>query len=183
MMVMTEAGGAHQAESDDIADVPKTVAVMFLKERVYATFTGLAIVLVVYTSTGHHSAAYAFEILLLGVFAVVLAGFASDGIAHLAVHRTFPHGEDLRTLLRVAASGLGTLLLPLGMITLAWLDVVKLQTALLIAGYIYIGTLGLIGWLAVRRADITWWQKLAALITLVLIGLVVLSIQVLAHRH
>ncbi|WP_124708995.1 hypothetical protein [Gordonia insulae] len=180
---MTEPGTPDPISPADPAEVAPQMAVSFLKERVYATFTGLAIVLVMYRTYDHLTAAYAVEILVLGVVAVVLAGFASDGIAHLAVHQQFPHGKDLRMLFRVALSGLGTLVIPLILITLAGIDVLALDTALLIAGYVYIATLGLIGWLAVRNARITWWQKLAALVTLALIGLIVLAIQVLAHSH
>ncbi|MAU82553.1 hypothetical protein VX037_19630 [Gordonia sp. Z-3] len=179
---MSSTGTADPIDDDDLTN-PKRIATMYLKERVYASFTGLAIVLVLYNGAGHHSAAYAFEILALGVLAVVLAGFASDGIAHLAVHRQFPHGRDFRTLVRISTNALGTLTIPLGLIVAAWIGILELDTALLIAGFVYIGVLGLVGWLAVRRAQITWLQKLAALITLVLIGLIVLGIQVLAHSH
>ncbi|MYR07284.1 hypothetical protein GTV32_13625 [Gordonia sp. SID5947] len=180
---MTEPGVPDPISPADPVAIPRHMAVSYLKERVYATFTGLALVLVMYRGSGHHDAAYAFEILALGVFAVVLAGFAADGIAYLAVHRHFPTGRDLRTIVGISTGALGTLVFPLVLITLAWLDILELDTALLISGYIYIGTLALIGWLAVRKAEINWWQKLAALFTLVLIGFVVLAIQVLAHSH
>ncbi|MEE3852004.1 hypothetical protein VZC37_16800 [Gordonia sp. LSe1-13] len=189
---MSQAGGldpaqpvdpAQPLDHDDPAVQPPNVAVTFLKERVYATFTGLAIVLTLYNGADHHSAAYAFEILSMGVLAVILAGFASDGIAHLSVHRHFPRGNEIRTLLRIAGHALETLVVPIGLIVAAWIGILELDTALLIAGFVYIGTLGLTGWLAVRNAEVTWWQKLAALITLVVIGLIVLSVQVFAHSH
>ncbi|MFW0782965.1 hypothetical protein AAFP35_00460 [Gordonia sp. CPCC 206044] len=177
---MTE---AEDTSAPEYPDSSTHAQVMYLKERVYAAFTGLAIVLVVYNSADGHDAAYAFEVLLVGVVAITLAGLASDGIAHLAVHREFPHGADLVGILRAAAGALGTMLAPLISIVLAWLDVLTLRTALLVAGYIYIGTLVLIAWLAVRKARVTWWQKLAALVTLALLAFVVLAIQVLAHSH
>ncbi|GAB91999.1 hypothetical protein [Gordonia rhizosphera] len=165
----------------DVADLPKHAQVMYLKERVYAAFTGLAIVLVV--RNGEHGAAYAFEVLLVGVVAITLAGFVSDVIAHLAVHQEFPHGHDLAIMVRAAAGALGSLLIPLGLIGAAWADVMALRTALLIAAFVYIGTLVVIGWLAVRNAQISWWKKLGALVTLALLGFVVLAIQVAAHSH
>ena len=88
------------------------------------------------------------------MLAVVLAGFASDGIAHLAVHRQFPHGRDFRTLVRISTNALGTLTIPLGLIVAAWIGILELDTALLIAGFVYIGVLGLVGWLAVTRIDL-----------------------------
>lgn len=182
-MVMTEPGAPDPISPGSPVDIPSHMAVSYLKERVYAAFTGLAIVLVMYRGSDHYNPAYAFEILALGVFAVVLAGFAADGIAYLAVHRHFPVGDDLRIIVGIATGALGTLIFPLILITLAWLDVLQLDTALLIAAYIYLATLALIGWLAVRKAEISWWQKLAALVSLVLIGFVVLAIQVLAHSH
>jgi len=63
-----------------------------IKERVYATFTGLAIVLVQNANVAHTSALQATVTLLIGIVAIALAGFAADLVAHLATHGSFPRG-------------------------------------------------------------------------------------------
>lgn len=154
--------------------------VMYFKERVYATFTGLAIVLVV-AGNGHAEADHAFFALVLGVIGITTAGFASDVISHLAVHREFPGRTDFRVMLQVAGGALGTLLTPGILILLAWIGVIPLDTALGAASIVYIATLAVIGWFAVRRSRLAWWKQLIALGILVALGLVVVGLQTLAH--
>ncbi|MFW0794371.1 hypothetical protein AAFP30_11210 [Gordonia sp. CPCC 205515] len=159
------------------------VAVAYLKERVYVAFTGLAIVLVLYNAPGHQDGAHAFAVLLSGLLGVAVAAFASDVIAHLAVHRHFPHGSELRHLLRSTLGALSTAVVPLILIALAWADVLDLSTALILSAYLYIAILGTVGWLAVRRSHLSGGQKLAAFAMLVALALVVLLIQIFAHGH
>lgn len=158
-----------------------SIAVQYLKERIYVSFTGLAIVLVLYNAPGHHDAPHAFFVLLLGLLGVTTAAFTSDVIAHLAVHRHFPHGRELQVLGRVSLSALSTAVIPLILIALAWGEIIDLSTALIISAYLYIGLLGLIGWAAVRRAHLSVGQKLGVATILVILALIVLAIQTLAH--
>ena len=44
-------------------------------------------------------------------------------------------------------------------------------------------TLGLIGFVAVRRTHLAWWKQLVALGTLVALGVGVILVQQLAHGH
>jgi len=154
--------------------------VAYFKERVYATFTGLAIVLVV-SSSEHAEADHAFWALILGVVGITAAGFVSDVISHLAVHRTFPGRVDLVISMRIAGGALSTLLTPGILLLLALLDVMPLETALRAAAAVYIGTLAVIGWFAVRRSDLAWWKQVLALAILVALGLLVIALQTLAH--
>ncbi|MCC2032563.1 hypothetical protein [Microbacterium allomyrinae] len=154
--------------------------VQYFKERVYATFTGLAIVLVV-ASSAHAEADHAFFALVLGVLGITAAGLVSDVISHLAVHRTFPGGRDLAISLRIAGGALGTLLTPGILLLLAWLEVMPLDASLQAASIVYIATLAVIGWFAVRRSDLAWYKQLLALALLVALGLLVIGLQTLAH--
>ena len=154
--------------------------VAYFKERVYATFTGLAIVLVV-SADDHPEADHAFFALVLGVIGITAAGFVSDVVSHLAVHRRFPNGPEFGMELRIAGGALGTLVTPGIMLLLAWLDVLDLDTALTVCTIVYIVTLAVIGWAAVRRADLNWGQKLVALGILLALGLLVIGLQTLAH--
>ncbi|QKJ20855.1 hypothetical protein [Microbacterium hominis] len=166
------------------ADLPpdreREAFVAYFKERVYATFTGLAIVLVV-ASEGHAAGAHAFFALVLGVIGVTAAGFASDVIALLAVHREFPRRRAFSVLGRIAAGALSTLLVPAVLIALGWMEIIRLDAALRASAYVYLVTLAVIGWLAVRRARLVWWKQLVALGILVALGGTVILLQTLAH--
>jgi len=64
---------------------------------------------------------------------------------------------------------------------LAVFDVMELETSLRVSAIVYLVTLGLSGWVAVRRARLSVWQQLIALAALVLLGVLVIGVQVLAH--
>lgn len=154
-----------------------------IKERVYATFTGLAIVLVQNTNVEHTSAPQAAVTLLIGIVAIALAGFAADLVAHLATHGSFPRGADLREVLKLTGTALGSAAVPLLVLLAAVLGWIELRTALTIASIVYVAILGLIGYVAVRRTGVSWWQQLIALGILVGLGGVVVLVQQLAHGH
>ena len=153
---------------------------LYFKERVYATFTGLAIVLVV-LGNGRADAAHALSAVVLGVLGITAAGFVSDVISHLAAHHEFPSRRGIALMLKVAGGALGTLIVPVILLALAGFDVLELPTALRAASFVYVATLGLIGWFAVRRSNLEWWKQLLALAILMALGLAVVGLQTLAH--
>lgn len=171
-------GGTARARKRLGEDAPEFVE--YFKERVYATFTGLAIILVV-SANDAHDAAHAVLALLLGVVGITAAGFVSGVISHLAVHRDFPGGAELRAQLRIAGGALGTLVTPMILLALAWFGVLPLPAALRAAEIVYVATLAVIGWFAVRRSRLDLWKQLLALTILVTLGLVVVLLQTLAH--
>lgn len=154
-----------------------------LKERVYATFTGLAIVLVQHANVEHVTAARATLTLLVGIVAITAAGFVADVIAHLAVHAAFPDGEEVGRMLRISGSAIASAGVPLILLAFAVLGVFELEGALRTASIVYLVTLGLIGYVAVRRTRVAWWKQLTALGALVALGLGVVVLQQLAHGH
>ncbi len=170
---------AHEARREWQARQPPAVVAQLLKERVYATFTGLAIVLVL---RGHaptpQEATFA---LIIGVLGITVAGFAAEVIAHLAVHASAPDGEELRRMFRIASGAFASVGVPVVLLLLAWPGWLDLGVALQAATWVYLGTLALIGWAAVRRTKLRWWEQLLALAALVLLGGVVIVLQLLAH--
>ncbi|WP_159604937.1 hypothetical protein [Agromyces humi] len=154
-----------------------------LKERVYATFTGLAIVLVQAGNVEHLTARQATLALLVGIVGITVAGFVADIVSHLAVHAAFPNPAELGRMARVAGEALASAGVPLILLALAWLGVFELAGALRAASIVYIVTLALIGFLAVRRTHLEWWKQLLALAMLVGLGLAVIGLQQLAHAH
>lgn len=154
-----------------------------LKERVYASFTGLAIVLVQLGNVEHLAAQQATFALLVGIGGITAAGFVADIVAHLAVHAAFPEGRELRVMLRIAGEALASASVPLILLVLAWIGAFELEGALVASSIIYLVTLGLVGYIAVRRTRVEWWKQLIALGILVGLGLAVIGLQQLAHAH
>lgn len=152
---------------------------LYFKERIYATFTGLAILLVV-GSSGHPDPQHATLALILGVIGIVVAGFVADVISHLAVHQHLPTGRDLRILLRIAGGALSTVIVPGILLALAWAGVLDLEAAIRASVIVYIVTLGLVGWFAVRRSLLPWWKQLIVLAGLILLAFAAIGIQILA---
>ena len=154
-----------------------------LKERVYATFTGLAIVLVQLSNVEHITATRATLTLLVGIVAITAAGFAANVLAHLAVHAAFPDRAEFGRMVRIAGSALASAGVPIILLALAAFGVFELEPALRAASLVGIVTLGLIGLVAVLRTHVAWWKQLIALSALMALGLGVVLLQLLAHGH
>lgn len=175
-------GGRHARRAERLrqAGGEEASIAAYFKERVYATFTGLAIVLV--AAAGEHpEPGHAVLALALGVLGITIAGFASEVISHLAVHRSFPDRAGFVRMLRIAGGALSTVFVPGLVLALAWLGVLSFEGAVRTAVIIYIVTLAVIGWFAVRRSRLAWWQQLVALVILLALGLVVILLQTIAH--
>jgi hypothetical protein len=157
----------------------KDVVAQALKVRVYATFTGLAIVLVL---RSHESTPQAATFsLVIGVLGITVAGFAAEVIAHLAAHASLPDRRELGRMFRVASGAFASVGVPVVLLLLSWPDWITLTGALQAATWVYLATLALIGWAAVRRTDLSWWKQSLALGALVLLGGIVIVLQLLAH--
>ena len=86
-------------------------------------------------------------------------------------------------MLRVSGGALASAFVPVLLLLLAALGRLQLETALRAGSIVYIVTLAVIGYLAVRRTSLRWWQQLFALGLLVALGLGVVGLQQLAHAH
>ncbi|MFF2273626.1 hypothetical protein ACFVTX_15220 [Agromyces sp. NPDC058136] len=175
--------GEARRHRHDRHDRPTDERVDALKERVYATFTGLAIVLVQHANVEHVEAPRAVVTLLVGIVAITTAGFVADVISHLAVHAAFPDRAEVGRMLRIAGSAIASAGVPLLLLGLAAFGVIQLEHALRAASIVYVATLGVIGFIAVRRTRIDWWKQVVALGALVALGLGVVVLQQLAHGH
>ncbi|MFF2370475.1 hypothetical protein [Agromyces sp. NPDC058110] len=190
----TESGAVH----DDGAERPGAIGAVVgddhvrpeqvrgeaLKERVYATFTGLAIVLVQLQSVDHlEDAGLVAAELAVGILAISAAGFAADVISFVSVHSRFPHAREVRIMLRIAASAIASAGVPVVLLLLAAFGVVELEPALRAGTVVYLVTLGLIAYFGVRRTKAPWWKQLVALAALMAVGLSVILIQLAAHGH
>jgi hypothetical protein len=152
-----------------------------LRERVYITFTGIAVLL---TFSAHPAGSEAWTIvaaLIVGVLGAVLAGFTADVISALAVDGRFPTRRRMAHVLGVSVTGLSTAVAPLLFLVAAGIGLLAVSTALIFA----VGTMALglasLAFVAVARAELPWWAKVAVFAgELVLVGLVIV-VKLLAH--
>ncbi len=153
-----------------------------LKERVYVTFSALAVVVALQSHGGQHvTAAEAARTLSITVAGTLLAVFVADLVSHLAVHATTPNRSELTTMARVTFGAAGAIILPLAFIGLAGLEAWDVGTALRAAAAALVATLVLVGYLAVRRLRLPWWQRLIALGAEAALGVTVIGMELMAH--
>lgn len=159
--------------------IDRTARAEHLKERVYLTFTTLAVVVAVYA---HHETdpGVAFRTVLVSAIGTLLAVFAADVIAHMVIHEALMTASELRHAAQTSFGALSAVLLPLLFLAAAKWGWWQTDTALVASAISLLLALVLIGFLAIRRLRVTWWQRLLALGMEAVIGLVVIGLQVLA---
>ena len=151
-----------------------------LKERVYATFTGLAVIMI-YAVGDHPDAGHALRSLVVSIVGISAAGFTAEVIAHQVTHAALPSRAELRVMLRIAAGALASASLPVLALLAAVLGWVEATTALWIGVGIYAAVLAAIALIAVGRAGLTWRQGLVSLAFLLGLGALVVGVLALAH--
>lgn len=152
-----------------------------LRERVYATLVGLSTVLVLVSYANETSAPEAVADIASAMGALCLAGGFADVSAHRIAHGRFPHGPDLRHILKAASHVLETALLPLLSVGAAALGWLPLSTALWLAALSLVLTIAVLALLATRRTAVRWPVKLLLFVVEVAIALAVVGVKLLAH--
>ena len=152
-----------------------------LKERVYITFTALAVVLALRADVAHETVAGAAFTLTVAVVGTLLAVFVADVVAHITVHEALPSRAELRHMTVVVLGAAETLVIPLLIIALAALDVLTLDVALTASVVVLVVTLVAVGYLAVRRLRLPLGQRLLVLLAESALGLAVVGLELLAH--
>lgn len=160
---------------------PHEERVRALKERVYATFTGLAIVAALALSGGHGEASDAFFALLAGIGGISAAGFVAEIVAFQVGNGQLPDLAELRTMLRIAFGALGSASVPLIVLAAAWIGWIDLELALRIAIGLYFVTLAAISLIAAWRTRLSWPQRLISLAVILGLGALTVLILVIAH--
>ncbi|BDZ48460.1 hypothetical protein GCM10025867_07010 [Frondihabitans sucicola] len=112
----------------------------------------------------------------------LLAVFLADFLSHLTVHARVTTGPELRHMVRVSIGSIGVILLPMVFLGLAALQVWTVPVALRASVGVLLGTLVVVGYLAVRRISLPAWQKLCVLLGEVVIGSAVIALETLAHH-
>lgn len=152
-----------------------------LKERVYVTFTSLAVVLAMRSHANETTPGEAATTLAITVVGTLLAVFVADFVSHIAVHEAIPDAGQLRHMFGVTASALGVLPLPMIFIGLAAIGWWTVDGALLAASIALIVSLVAVGFLAVRRVRLPLVQRLIVLLAEAVLGIAVVGLELLAH--
>lgn len=161
-------------------ELPPSERAAILKERIYITFTALAVVLALRAHAV--SAGEAALSLVVVVFGTVLAVFVADVVSHIAVHEILPVRTELRHMARVSLGALGALVLPAVFIGLAVADVWTIEAALRASSIALVAALAAICFAAARRARLSPWQRVIVLLGEVVLGLLVIGLELLAHN-
>ncbi|MFP3713450.1 hypothetical protein [Puerhibacterium sp. TATVAM-FAB25] len=169
----------------NLPDVPREALVDAvadrLRERVYVTFTALAVLLALGAHGEDLGAGPAAASLVITTVGTVLAAAVAELLAHVAVHAELPGRSVLRRTAWVSLGASTTAVLPLLLLGAAALGWWEVGTALVAGSVALVMTLVLIGWLGVRRTRLPWWQKVLALAVLAALGTLVLVLKMLAH--
>jgi len=152
-----------------------------LKERVYITFTALAVVLALRADVHDETVGGAAGTLTVAVIGTLLAVFVADVVAHITVHQALPTRAELVHMVVVVLGAAETLVIPLLVIGLAALGLFSLEVALTTSMVILVVTLVAVGYLAVRRLKLPIVQRLLVLLAEFVLGLAVVGLELLAH--
>ena len=151
-----------------------------VKERIYASFTGLAILATLLIGE-HPSPSAAFLTLLAGIGGISIAGFVADVIAHQVTHEGSPGRDQFRVMARIAGGAFASASIPLLALAVAWIGLISTRTGIQIGMGLYVLTLVAVVVLASRRTRLGWRHQLVALISLTTLAAIVLVILVVAH--
>lgn len=151
-----------------------------LKERIYVTFSALAVVLALRAHDGVE-ASEALVTLLVTVAGTLLAVFVAELVAHLVAHRRMWTDAELRHAVSVSTSALGAIATPVVFLVLANFEVWRTDRALRASMIALIAALVAFSFAAIRHVPLSFWERLFALGALAVLGLAVIGLELLAH--
>ena len=157
-------------------------AVARLRERLYGAISALATLAVLarYTNADTNAWSRVLDVAVAtgGLWA---ASLLADWVAHLGVRRRAPLGQTALRMLRSSGQILEAAFVPLLVLVVSGIGWLPTDTAMWIAMWVLVAELGVIAFLAVRRAHLHWWQKIFAVTALAGVGALVIAVKMLAH--
>ena len=153
-----------------------------LKERVYISFTSLAVVLALRSHADETTPASAAVTLTIVVVGSLLGIFVADLLSHLTVHAQLPSRPQLQHMIAVSTESLSVLVTPLLLLTAAGLGLWSTAVALQWSIVVLVVTLFIIGYLAIRRLDLPFRHKALIVFAEVVLSLLVIALELLAHN-
>jgi hypothetical protein len=182
MSVRMISGPVDTTPGPDSQAIAVEHAVARLRERLYGAISGLATLAVLarYTSADTNAWTRVLDVAVAtgGLWA---ASLLADWAAHLGVHRHAPIGQTVLRMLRSSGQILEAALIPLLVLVVSGIGWLPTDTAMWIAMWVLVAELGIIAFLAVRRAHLHWWQKVFVATALAGVGALVVAVKMLAH--
>ncbi|ALD13855.1 hypothetical protein [Clavibacter capsici] len=152
-----------------------------LKERIYVTFTALAVTIATVREAEHATVGGTALTLLLTVVGTLLAVSVAEYIAQMVRDGEVPDRRDVGHILYVCASSLAVLPVPMAILGLAALGALDLAAALRIISIVLVATLVLVTLIAVRRLRVRLGVKLLVLAGVAVLGVAVLAVELAVH--
>ncbi|QRI76866.1 MULTISPECIES: hypothetical protein [Rhodococcus] len=177
--VVTEVTSAAETNRNEI---PVEHVVALLRERVYGAMTCLATLAVLVRYTAPETSPRApFLDVAVATGGLWAASLLADWVAHLGAHHSAPRGRAALRMLQASGQIVAAAVLPLLILAAAAVGLLRTSTAMWIAMGILVVELGVIALLAVRMAQLRWWQQLLTVLGMVGAGVLVVGIKILAH--
>lgn len=151
-----------------------------LKERIYVSFTALAVVIAL-AGHGEVTASEALVTLSVTVAGTLLAILVADIVSHIVVHERMMTRQEFGNAVKVSVGAVGVIVLPVLFLAFAAFDVWETAQALRAAAIALIAALVVIGYFAIRRLRLRWWQRIIALAAEAAVGVGVIALELLAH--
>ncbi len=152
-----------------------------LKERVYVTFTALAVTVAFEREAEHATVGGAALTLLLTVVGTLLAVFVADVIAHMVRDGSLPSRREVAHLAYVSFGSLTVIVVPMAILGLSALGVIELALALRTIAVALVATLIVVALFAVWRLRVNPWLKILVLGIMTALGIAALAIELAVH--
>jgi len=153
-----------------------------LKERIYASFTGLSI-LAALAVGGHTTAPEALLSVVVGVVGICSAGFLAEVAAYQVAHRRLPASAELRSMARIALGAFTSASAPILVLAVSWGGLLTVEQALWFGILVYCASLVVIMVVAGRSSGLRPAQQLVSSAMLVGLGVLVVAVLFFAHLH
>lgn len=174
---MTSAAGEKNRE-----EVPVEHIVALLRERVYGAMTCLATLAVLVRYTAPETSPWDRVLdVVVATGGLWAASLLADWVAHLGAYHSAPRGRAVLRMLQTSGQIVEAAVLPVLVLVAAAVGLLSTSTAMWVAMWVLVAELGVIALLAVRMAQLRWWQQLFTIAGLVGVGVLVVGIKILRH--
>ncbi|CAD6003132.1 hypothetical protein [Agreia sp. COWG] len=152
-----------------------------LKERIYVTFTALAVTVALARDLDHQSVSNAVITLTMTVFGTLLAVFVADVTASMMKVGTLPTRADISHMLYVSLGSLRVIVAPTVILCFSAVGMLDLADSLRVISLVLVATLIAITLIAVVRVKARAWTKLVVLACVAALGAAVLVVELSIH--
>ncbi len=153
-----------------------------LKERIYVTFTILAVLIALRTHDDHPSATAAIGTLVVAVAATVVAVYIADLLSHMIIHSRLPELAEHRRIILSTLGASTVALPPLACLAPAAFGLYEVGIGLSAGTAISVATVAAIGFLAVRKLALPRRQRFVILAAELVLVILVIALELLSHR-